>query len=356
MAKIRKKLKKAKGSPYALVRGAPSAWNFWEEGVSSSLLGLWLSCREQFRLEVVEGWRPQSTPYYFAFGTCVHWCLEQVYGTMKAPPNAKQCKKLVAQFEKLWKSERPNPPRAQLELQEKVYGLAEAVLPAYFTRWAGDFLGHTYPVKHNTTSPRRWVGLESRFRVPFTFPDGKQTWIVGTRDGVVLGKKDEVRIFDTKCRSVIDEDETIDLLPFDLQQMLYLWVTWQEMNQCPSGTLMNILRRPGHRQGKSETSKEFFARVAKEVADPRKWDHFFLRVEMDVSKDEVQEFHDEVLLPLMLDLRAWVEGTAPHYKNPNALTSKYGKCAMYAGIVHNNFSGYSKRKPGTIMSYQTDIA
>lgn len=332
-----------------------SRWNFWEEGVSSSLLNLWLTCREQFRLEVVEGWRSHNTPFYFAFGTCSHWCLQQAYAKPEIP-NAKGVAKLVGDFERLWKKERPQAPQKQRESQEKVYGLAEALLPTYFQRWAGDFPGEKYPRRHNTVQPKTWEGLEKRFEYTYTYPDGKKVPIRGTRDGLIYDAKRKLWLFDSKFRSVINEEDTLDTLPHDFQQMLYLLVTMEEYKQAPAGTVMNIARRPGHRQGQNEGLREFLKRVAKDVANPKRWDHYFMRVQMDITPREIQEWRTTQLDPLMLDVRAWWEGRAPHYMNPNALISKYGRCQMFNAIVFKNYNGLYRRPAGSIMNYQTDLA
>lgn len=332
-----------------------SRWDFWEEGVSSSLLSSWLTCREQFRLGVVEGWRSYYTPLALAFGTCMHWCLEKAYSE-KYPPNAGRCRALIASFETLWNREQPNAPTRQREVQQRVYGLAEAVLPSYFQRWAGDFLGEKYPVKNGTPVPVKWLALEKQFSVPYVFPDGMQTWIRGTRDAVLEDKRKDVWVFDSKCRSIINEEDTIDCLPTDLQQMLYLWAYVEETKKYPTGTVMNIVRRPGHRQGSEEDLKSFFARVSKEVSNPKKWDHYFIRFAMRVTPKEIDEWKTRVLDPIMADVRGWWEGRSPHYLNPLALVSKYGRCAMFNAITANNFTGLYRRAPGSVMKYQTDLS
>lgn len=331
-----------------------SRWSFWEDGVSSSLIALWLQCREQFRLEVVQGWRNFYTPLYFSFGTCGHWILQQAYAK-KDPPDKTGVRKFVSQFEKLWRKEWPNAPQGQLDVQEQVYGLAEAVMPAYFIRWAGDFPGHKYPCRHNTATPRKWLGLETQFSVEHVFKDGKVLRVRGTRDGMLEDAKNELRVFDSKFRSVINEEDTLDALPKDLQQMLYNWATWEDTGQCPGGTTMNIVRRPGHRRGKEESWKNFFSRISKDLHDPKKWDHNFIRMEMDITKREIEDYYENVLSPIFEDMRAWWEGRSPHYMNPNALVSKYGRCAMFQPITTGRFPGMFQRPKGSIMSYQTDI-
>ena len=345
-----------RGNRSALFRGKhPSRWNFWEEGQSSSLLSLWLSCKEQFRLMVVEGWINDRTPLSFAFGTCMHWCLEQAYSAREAP-SQKGCRRLVEEFESLWKKERPNAPKSQLQVQEMVYGLAEAVLPTYFKRWAGDFKDGKYPKGHNTARIKKWEGLETRFKIKYTYPDGKSTWICGTRDGLFRDEGKYLRLFDTKCRSVISEEDTIDTLPSDLQQMLYNWATLEQTKEAPAGTLMNIVRRPGHRRGKEESLREFFERVRKDVEKPNRWDHYFIRIEMDLTKKEILDWKRTFLDPLMEDFRGWWEGRHPHYTNPKSLISKYGRCGMFNAICFGNFAGLSRKKAGTILNYQTEKA
>lgn len=362
MAKVRKRRismkSKRAGKSYSLwpATGEPSRWDFWKEGVSSSTLGLFLTCREQFRLEMVEGWRSYHTPLAFAFGTCGHWIIEQAYAEVD-PPNAAGVRKLVKQYEVLWRKEIPNPPKYVEEMMQKVFGLAEALMPTYFERWMGDFYGKDwYPVEHNTAAPEEWIGLEERFRIPFTFDDGRQTWINGTRDGLFSDHRNDVFTIDHKFRSVINEDQITDTLPFDLQQMLYLWANSQVYpDRKIAGTVMNIVRRPGHRQLKGEPDRKFYQRVADDVADPKRWDHFFMRFEMRITSQEITRWFHDQLTPIMNDLRAWWEGTGPHYLNSNNLVTKYGTCGMYEPIVHNNFTGCYQRDAGTLMNYQSQI-
>lgn len=332
-----------------------SRWNFWEEGVSSSLLSQFLSCREQFRLSVIEGWKSHDVPLALSFGTCMHWCLEQAYARMR-PPGAGECKKLVGEFEKVWKRERPNAPQRQLQVQEMAYGLAESVLPSYFVRWAGDFKGRKYPVRSPSARPEKWLALEERFKVPYVYPDGKKTYVVGARDGLFQTPKGYVRVFDSKCLSVINEEDMQDSLPKNLQQMLYLWATWKERKSVPQGTTMNIIRRPGHRRGSEENLSRFFARVAKDVANPKRWDHYFIRIEMDVTSQEVKDWQRTFLDPVMMELRMWWEGRVPHYMNPGALITKYGRCSLFNIIVNGNCSNHFRRERGKVLSYHTDVS
>ena len=333
-----------------LFRGqARSLWNFWEHGVTSSFLSSFLSCREQTRLSYVEGLTSRHTPLAFEFGTCCHWVLEQAYSRLQVmpvypQPGAEMVKGWIKQYEKKWLKDTPDPIMRQLEQQELVYGLAEAVLPSYFNRWAGDFNGGTYVYGNTSTAPKKWVNLEEVFNIPYTFSDGRVCPRRGRRDGVFRDRRGKLWVFDTKCRSIINHEDALDTLPSDLQQMFYSDCTETQYGETPAGVIMNIIRRPGQRRGKDESLKAFCERVRKEVENPKNFDHYFVRYELVLDKNDLDEWRQKMLNPLMDDVRAWWEGRAPHYMNPNALISKYGRCPLFLPIVKNDTSMCFRRK------------
>ena len=347
------KLKKTKTEVRRLWRGKPSRWDFWSEGVTSSLLSSFLECREQTRLYYVEGWKPKGTKLALAFGTCCHWVLENIYRGSKSAPSPVLPKAVIRMYDQRWKDEVGKPSQQQIEVHNMAVGLANVVLPHYLRRWAGDFPGGKYLGKPGVPVPAKWLGLEKQFSVPYTYPDGKKTRIRGTRDGVFQDKNGDVWVFDTKCRSVIIEEDIEDTLPLDLQQMLYLWAYEQETEKVAAGTVMNIIRRPGHRLGRDESLGVFFKRVGKEVE--KKPDHYFLRFKMEVTGSDMIHWRREVLDPLMQDVRNWVEGGGAHYLNPNSLITKYGRCNLFNAIVHNDFTDCRRVEPGRVLDYQSEV-
>jgi hypothetical protein len=345
-----------KGGP--LFRGTePSMWDFWKHGVTSSFLGTFLSCREQTRLAFVQGWSSKTLSLAIEFGTCMHWILEQAYspatGFMKKRkvPTVEWCKKTVAAYQKMWLKDTKDPTPKQIEQQEMVYGLAEQVAPVYFRRWDGDFTGE-YTQGNNTVRPVKWVSLEEIFCVPYEYPDGKIVPLRGRRDGVFLDQRQDIRVLDTKCRSVINEQDTMDTMEHDLQQMFYLHVTDEQVRRGlisgvkkpPVGMVLNTIRRPGHRQTQGETLKVFLERVGKDIAQPKNKDYQFPRFQLDITPDEVRSWKKRVLDPIMMDVRMWWEGTVPHYLNPNSLLSKYGRCGLFLPITKGEFGMCYRRK------------
>lgn len=344
-----------------LFRGTEkSLWNFYAHGVTSSLLNAFLICREQTRLAYVLGLGSRFTPLAMEFGTCCHWVLEQVYHEMEyrslVDGRDMRPEALVREYEQKWLAETPAPTQAQLENQEKIYGMAEIVLPEYFRRWDGDFTGK-YSHGSETTRPAKWLSLEEIFNVPYQYPDGLTVPIRGRRDGVFVDGRGAVWVFDTKCRSVINDEDAMDTLPFDLQQMLYLWVTCEQAKTTglrkeigcetskafPSGVVMNIIRRPGQRWLKDDTLSSFLDRVRADVS-PKKYDHYFIRYQMSIGVEEVLLWKKTSFDPIMREIRGWWEGKVPHYMNPNGLVTKYGRCQYFLPITKGDFSGCFKRE------------
>jgi hypothetical protein len=337
-------MKQSKVKSRGTFRGdQPSFWNFWEDGVTASFLDLFLTCREQCRLQYVEGWSSRLVPFYFEFGTAGHYVLEKAYARSKVPTESK-IEEWIEEYEDMWMKLVPSPTSRQLQQQELAYGMLGALMPAYFERWEGDFTGK-YPYRNNTVKPTEWHSLEERFEVPYTFADGKKTVLRGKRDGVFGDIRKKTWVWDNKFRSMINHEEARDLLPVDLQQMLYLCATASQMApQWPTGTLMNIVRRPGHRRGQTEELKRFLGRIKKDVSNPKKFDHNFTRYEMAISKAEIKEWKKLTLDPLMEDVRGWWEGRHPHYATHKNLTTKYGHATMYHPILKGDFTMCYRRR------------
>jgi len=337
-----------------------SLWNFWEHGVTSSFLNSFLNCLEQTKLHFVDGWGVRGANMAFDFGTCMHWCLEQAYlGRMgknyftSLAEKETWCGHTLNEYESRWRDElQVISPKLEDHVQ-LCMGLSSVVLPVYFDRWSGDFTG-TYAHKMEVTRPARWDSLEEVFDVPYVYPDGKVTHLRGRRDGVFVDRRERYWVFDTKCRSVIKHEEAMETLPFDVQQMFYMWITHEQMKQrgfkhpYPTGVQMNIIRRPGHRRKKGKAGDEplhlFLERVAEDVEDPKLYDHNFTRYEMAIHPKELMRWKQRQLDPMMKAVRMWWEGTLPHYMNPNSLVTKYGPAGLFRPICKNDYSDAYRRE------------
>ena len=329
----------AKGG--SLCRFPKSLWNFWKDGCTQSFWKSFNSCREQTRLKFVEGWTRRSGSLALEFGSCIHWCFSQLY---KGPlPCEKDILQTLKKYDEVWRAENRITTKKSDEIMDKVYGLAEAVLPTYIQRWAGDWTGK-YPLGNPSVRPAKWAHLEGRFKVPYTFEDGLVSYVQGAIDGVFDDSKEQLWQFESKTKSVIDEDEIMDTLPLDTQCLLYLWALKQLTGRMPRGVLYNVVRRPGLRLSAKESINDFFGRCKDDVQNPKRLDHYFIRYEMKIEPSELDHWEKTYLGPMMRTVRAWWEGTGEHWMEPAALSTKYGRADMYEAIVHNNFTPYRKRK------------
>jgi hypothetical protein len=357
MVKRRKKQAPALSTMVATQRAARSAaseterpcrfkkplWDFWEDGCTQSLIRVWAQCMEQARLKYVEGWSRRGNSLPLEFGSCVHWVLSQISGTAKKPPGKRKILNTLDAYEKLWKEQAGIRTQKSDVDFERVLGLAQALLPRYVERWAGDWTGK-YKPSNPTVAPKKWLQLEGRFKVPFVLDDGAQTYLQGMFDGVFEDKKGRLWLFETKTKSVIEREIIEDTLQFDIQVLLYLWALKQVYKRTPHGVLYNVIRRPGLRQGKQEKLNDFFERCRMDVEDPKRTDHYFIRWELEVEESEIDAFEHDYLRPILGQMRRWWDGSGPHFMNPDALMCKYGKADMYEPIVHGNFRSLKKRK------------
>lgn len=316
-------------------------WNFWRDGVTQSFIQSWLACKEQTRLAYVEGWQSFKVPLAMEFGSCVQYILSHLYSKSK-PQQSWQA--YLGDYEIVWQEENPMATKYQLEQQERVYGLAQAVLPSYIKRWRGDWKGGRYPSSLTIVKPKEWLGLEHEFEIPFVFCDGQTVNIRGAFDGLFNDSRIQPWLFETKCLSMIDEVGIEDMLPRDFQVMLYLHAARSVLGKVPKGVLYNIIRRPGQRLGSSEKLLAFFKRVERDVENPKRWDHYFIRMQMEITRKELDNWVHHTLRPILYAIRDWWEGRAPHYATDSALITKYGRAPLYDLMVYDDASSCFKRK------------
>lgn len=329
-------------------------WDLWEDGLSSSLISLWLQCREQFRLGVVHGWSNPVLPHGILFGGCVHYCLEQAYCHI-APPSPNDWARWVSDYRERWFEVQGK--RESLKRQKEAEGLfllARWVLTCYAARYAGDWQGLTYPVLTPKPRPAEWLSVEGCFSVYWRYPDGKAVRIRGTRDLLFRSETGELWIGDTKCYSRIDETNLLTGLSLDLQQNLYLYAALQNYpEEQIGGAMLNVIRRPQHKQRAEEGAGAFKKRLMQEIS--KSPNHFFKRLPLRTTDHHIAQWARKQLAPVLIDIRAWWEGKAPHYMNPQALTSKYGRCQLWNALTANDFAGLFQKPYGTLMDYQESI-
>lgn len=269
----------------------PSAEPVWkgpeEDGVTQSMLARYLSCKERFRVMVIEGLKP--TPKFHApidFGNMWHVCEEALAGKEDWTQNLKVlCSLLCNKF------------RFQQEQIEHWYKVCQAVFPLYVDHWA----------KHPDVRERTPLLQEHPFDVPYRLPSGRVVKLRGKFDSVDLigtGKAGGVYLQENKTKSGIDEDAIRQQLKFDLQTNVYLIAleidgrTRWGIGKPPriAGVRYNVIRRSAHKSVESMLKKLEDDRADKRIGE------WFARWKVEVSAADVAKFKRTCLNPVLENL------------------------------------------------------
>ena len=286
------------------------------QGISQGDLAMFMECREKMRWKLL-GFMPKEPSFPLTFGTVVHDVIELVSEDVRTKkirgiPKESYVKSHTVAVERRWKKEYPRASAKALQDLELSLLFAEAVMPTYFQYW------------HEDLAQMNWLSLESFFDMPYVLPDGRKTRLKGRFDGF-FEKKGMLWLSEHKTKSRIEEGNLIDILPFDLQTNLYIHVLRRTVKRLPHGTLYDIIRRPGLKQGKGEPMAKFAKRCADDVKERPDW--YFIQFEIRITSREMDKW-DLELQDLIKDFYDWWEGKAGHYRNPGACETKYGRCPM----------------------------
>lgn len=315
-------------------------------GVTYSLLTRFLSCRERFRLYVIEGIQPEPKfNHKIEYGHMWHTCEEyHAKGQRWAGPLFTYCKNLTNWY--------PND-RAEIE---KWYKVCLVQFPLYVEYWD----------KHPDVQQRQPLLEEAVFKVPYELPSGKTVYLRGKWDSVDLvgrGKQARVWLQEDKTKGDIRPEQLVRQLTFDLQTMLYLTALslcndgepgLRQLDQhLPSGNLKiagvryNVVRRPlsGGKgtivQGKgsagskcpkckatgtdpktsdkcvkcgghgrigakaAETDQEYYARLGQYIKDDPA--NYFMRWNVDITPADISRFCEHTLSPILEGLVDWYD-------------------------------------------------
>lgn len=298
-------------------------------GVTQSLLGRFLSCRERFRLKVVEGLGTEGFNHRLFYGNCWHvceeWYLKEDHGNLSA---------FSSGYDGLGTRIAPGTWRRKLDEhcrgeaakypfdREKIehwWAVCCTQFPIYIDFWS----------RHTDPTRRTPLLQEQTFRVPYRLPSGRTVQLRGKWDGADLVDGGIV-LREHKTKGELDPGQIARQLSFDLQTMFYLvaLTEWQqlddygdpirtgEMTDAPiRGVLYNCIRRPlsggkgsivqrkGSKNVPAETREEYYARLgAYMLAEP---ETYFMRFQCDVSPQDIAAFRQQCLDPVLGQLCDW---------------------------------------------------
>lgn len=302
-------------------------------GVTQSLLGRWLCCRERFRLMAIEGLKPEPEfNVRLEYGQMWHVC-EEAWAKENGESMAKvrialvdYCKQLAQRYP------------LQQEQVEHWMNVCRVQFPLYAEWWA----------KHPDVKQRKPLLQEYTFDVPYELPSGRVVRLRGKWDSVdLIGKGKEAAIYlqENKSKGDIVEQQLVRQLTFDLQTMLYLIALKHRSKDglfdglvkglYPiNGVRYNVIRRPlsggkhsiRKREGRqtkqglvgAETNAEFYQRLAETIeqaVEPNGDHFFFMRWKVDITDADIAKFERECLIPILEQLCSWHEAIV-EYSNP----------------------------------------
>ncbi len=296
----------------------PPLWKGPEEdGLTYSILCRFLTCRERFRLLVVNGLSPEDRfNHRIQYGHMWHACEEYTDWSSKTFGGAQ----LVGLTDLVSELDRQYPmERQDIHHWSKV---CRVQYPIYFNYW------RVRPARN----PKEPLLREEVFSEVITLPSGRRVRLRGKMDGADLvreGKAKKVILQENKTKGEIAEQQLLRQLNFDFQTMIYLTAltlmkqpgsnyskdspeTWEVLRRHQiGGVLYNVVRRPlaggkhSIRMKQGERQDEFYQRLKEAIAgDP---EYFFMRWSVTVTTQEIHKFCNECLYPMLEQMCDWWE-------------------------------------------------
>jgi hypothetical protein len=316
-------------------------------GVTQSMLGGFLVCRERFRIRYIEG-MGHGDKFFAAieYGNFWHIC-EEFYEDdwkTKLQEEVKGCMKKY--------------PLQQEEIK-KWWKVCLNTFPIYRKFWE----------KHKDDKGQKTLLPEVSFKVPYELPSGRVVILRGKWDRVVSLQK-KIWLGEHKSKGTVDEEALSQQLSFDMQTLIYLttldiYMTSLNKPYEIGGVLYNVVRRPlaggkgSIRQRKptktkpGETDDEYYGRLSEIIrAEP---EEFFMRWKVDIDRKDLDRFQTNFLNPQLEQLCDWWEwieanisdpfanGNKIHWRHPygiyNPLTTGRGTTDLDAYLLNGNSVG-----------------
>jgi len=289
------------------IRRSSDYWDFNRDGLSWSGMDKFATCREQFRLHYVEGWRKVAEDLPLTFGDAAHWFLAKFNVDVNGVAmSEKKIDELLKLYDAEWRRDNAVASPTAAETHEHVLALCSAIWKEYALWWPED-------------RAKKWKEVEDYWEMQYPV-ESPRTILKGYCDGAYYDDEG-LWLYETKTKGNVDEWLIQDSLVVDTQTQLYMWRFWKQVGELPTGVQYNIVRRPAHRLKQNESLRSFVDRVRGEIRkDPEK---YFLRITHHTSEEALQRFETEQLSQRVAEIEWWSKG-GPHYINSTRLVD-YGK-------------------------------
>jgi len=275
------------------------------DGVTQSMLGDFLVCRERFRVKYLEGLDvPDTFSAPLEYGNMWHVCeaAESDWETDLQSYVSVLCVRFPLEQENI----------------DRWYQVCKIQFPVYLDYWKN---------YHNRNKVKPLL-TEEVFKIPYKLWSGKTVFLRGKWDRVCTINK-SVYLWENKTKGMVDEELLQRQLKFDLQLMFYM-VALRNYGclRKPRGALYNVVRRPlsggegsiRRRKEKvyrrkdgsiskaepEETEEHFYNRLRDQVIAPNA-EKYFYRWKIQITKLDIQRFECEFLIPILEQLYVWYQ-------------------------------------------------
>lgn len=327
-------------------------------GITNTLIGKYLVCKERFRAYVIDGWKTRDTfSHRLEYGNMWHLC-EEVYA------REQRIEPCITALHKFANQLCDKYPSSQEDI-DKWYNCCKTQFPIYVQYWSKR--------KDTDIIERQPMFQEESFKIPYTLSSGRTVYLRGKWDSVDLiaeripqGTQYGIFLQENKTKADIDQSSIEKQLTFDLQTMLYMIALDAHLKtpEFPfeldkdadiqlTGVIYNVVRRPlsgglgmikqkeGTKNTLGETKAAYWERV-KGVIDGTGLDskgqpypgpgYFFMRWKVAIDVDDMMRFKvtclDPILENLCDDYEWW---TATTDENPPL----YNSCERHAIFPHH---------------------
>jgi hypothetical protein len=327
-------------------------WDLYRDGLTQSMLNLFLQCPEQFYLSYVQGWTAKRSTFALSFGSCFHDMAAHLSVTT---PNVQEV--LESRHEKALRGDAKSNHRplagSELDSYLRESSLAAVVLEKYQQFWNKHEKGIVWVARE------RLINQPGEDPVIYYPPTGAPSVILNGRwDGLfrkpTKDSPGSLKGLETKTMSRIDEEGIGDRVPHDLQVMFYSLAARERFGEAPTGFVYDIVRRPGLKMGKDENEQQFLERVKADIEARPRW--YFIRYPITFHPSDIDRWVKRQFSKYVFRISQWWDSVKAlilsgktrwespyHYMNPYALENKYGQCSMFQPICNNDFSGHLLR-------------
>lgn len=298
------------------------------EGVSQSMMGAYLQCKERFRVTHIDGLRPiPELSIALEFGNMWHLCEEKFANHEDWEDELRE---YVVHLELKY-------PKDQKAINQ-IYSACMVEFPIYVEYWS----------THEDVLKRTPVLQEKVFDIPLTLPSLRVARLRGKWDSIDLIGSNELYLQENKSKTSIQIYKIQNQLKYDLQTMTYLiameealkntgtlpgvavgklpkgvklaGVRYNVIMRALSGGVGSIKQRKKSKNKPAESDVEFYERLGSAIRNHQ--EDYFRRWKVEVTKEDRNTFRYETLEPLLenlLDDYEWWDWCKKH------------KCYVYDG-------------------------